>query len=242
MLYIFDQQKGTLSALRVMLDCVFSLSRQWTLRPHIGFELPAASLLSPAADHVPSFETLDPFRPRVSAIINGAVLSLILFCMSVFAIRYSWIHVLDLRIPRIAVNPGQQVGPQTRLQLDVIPTEPQDILNKTIAASVPRTLAEPARTRGVTIWLDPYVGKYISNQPPAKISIQIERDPIKGDRLSLSLAAAGHPSLALRPVSPARFVIDGAENSYVDFTADAQGRICCLSFVVNSNAITAQRQ
>jgi hypothetical protein len=242
MLYIFDQQKGTLSPLGVMLDCVFSLLRQWTLRPHIGIELPAAPLLSPAADHIPSFETLDPFRPRTSAIISGTVLSLILFCMSVFAIRYSWIHVLNLRIPKIAVNPSQQVGPQTRLQFDVIPTEPEGIQSKTIASSSPRTPAAPVRTRGVTIWLDPYVGKYISNYPPAKISIQIEGDPLRGDHLSLSLAAAGHPSLALSPVSPARFVIDGAENSYVDFTADAQGRICCLSFVVNGNAITAQRQ
>jgi hypothetical protein len=91
------------------------------------------------------------------------------------------------------------------------------------------------------ISLDLYVGEYVSNHPPAKISIQIEGDPIR-DHLSLSLAAGGHPSLALSPVSPARFVIDGAENSYVDFTADAQGRICCLSFVVNGNAITAQRQ
>ncbi|MGA7931794.1 MAG: hypothetical protein WCA20_38065 [Candidatus Sulfotelmatobacter sp.] len=237
MLYIFDQQKGTLSALGVMLDCVFSLVRQWTLRPHIGIELPAAPLLSPAADHIPSFETLDPFRPRASAIINGTVLSLILFCMSVFAIRYSWIHVLNLPIPRIAVNSSQQVGPQTRLQFDVIPTEPEGIQSKTIASSSPRTPAAPVRARGGTIWLDPYVGKYISNYPPAKISIQIE-----GDHLSLSLAAAGHPSLALSPVSPARFIIVGAENSYVDFTADAQGRICCLSLVVNGNTITARRQ
>jgi hypothetical protein len=237
MLYIFDQQKGTLSALGVMLDCVFSLVRQWTLRPHIGIELPAAPLLSPAADHIPSFETLDPFRPRASAIINGTVLSLILFCMSVFAIRYSWIHVLNLPIPRIAVNSSQQVGPQTRRQFDVIPTEPEGIQSKTIASSSPRAPAAPVRARGGTIWLDPYVGKYISNYPLAKISIQIE-----GDHLSLSLAAAGHPSLALSPVSPARFVIVGAENSYVDFTADAQGRICCLSLVANGNAITARRQ
>jgi hypothetical protein len=241
MLYIFDRQKGTLSALGGMLDCVFSLLRQWTLRPHIGIELPAAPLLSPA-DHIPSFETLAPFRPRTSAIINGVVLSLILFCMSVFAVRYSWIHILNLRIPRVAVNPSQQVGPQTRLQLDVIPTEPEGIQSKTIASSGFHTSAAPVRTRGVTIWLDPYVGKYISNYPPAKISIEIEGDPLRGNHLSLSLAAAGRPSLALSPVSPARFVIDGAENSYVDFTADGQGRICCLSLVVNGNAITAQRR
>jgi hypothetical protein len=85
--------------------------------------------------------------------------------------------------------------------------------------------------------LDPYVGEYISKYPPAKISIQIE-----GDHLTLSLAAGGRPSFALLPMSPARFVIDGVENSYVDFTADAQGRICRLSFVINGKAITAQRE
>jgi hypothetical protein len=246
MLYIFDQQKGTLSAVGVMLDCVFSLLRQWTLRPHIGIDLPATSLLSPVADHIPSFQTFDPFRPRASAIINGAVLSLVLFCMSVFAIRYSWIHVLNLQIPRVAANPSQQLGPQTRLQVDVIPTESEGIQSgvptKAIASNSPRTPPAPTQTRGVKIWLDPYVGKYISNYPPATISIQIERDPIRGDHLSFSRAAAGHSGLALSPVSAARFVIDGAENSYVDFTSDAQGRICSLSFVVNGNAITAQRQ
>jgi hypothetical protein len=241
MLYIFDQRKGTLSALGAMLDCVVSLLRQWTLRPHIGIELPAAPL-SPAADHIPSFKTLDPFRPRASAIIDGTVLSVILFCMSVFAIRYSWIHVLNLPIVRVAVNSGQPIAPQARLQFDVIPTEPEDIQSKTIASSTPRAPATSDRTRGVAIWLDSYVGKYISNDPPAKISIQIEGDPLRGDHLSVSLAAAGHPGLALSPVSPAKFVIVGAENSYVDFTADAQGRICCLSLVVNGNAITAQRQ
>jgi hypothetical protein len=212
MLYIFDQQKGTLPALSVMLDGVLSLLRQWTLRPHISIELPAAPLLSPAADHIPSFETLDPFRPRASAIIHGAVLSLILFCMTVFAIRYSGSHILNLHIREIGIDWDQQVRPQ----------------------------AHP----GPSTWLplDPYVGEYISNHPPAKISIQIEGDPLAGNRLSLSLSAAGHRSLALSPVSPARFVVVGAKNSYVDFTADARGRICCLSFVTSGNAIAARRQ
>lgn len=119
----------------------------------------------------------------------------------------------------------------------VIPTEPEAVQSGTIASS-----AVPVRNRGATIWLDPYVGKYISNYPPAKISIQIESDVLRGDHLSLSLAVAGHPNFALSPVSPARFVIVGAESGYVDFTADAQGTICRLSFVVNGHAITAQRQ
>jgi hypothetical protein len=247
MLCIFDQQRGTLAALDVTLDCVLSLLRQWTLRPHIDTELPAVPRPSPAADYIPSFETVDPFRPGASAIIHGALLSLILFYMTVFAIPYSWIYDSNLRMPGMAVDTTQprsrdSTKSSERLQVDVIPTESDDPQRKTIASSSPPTPAAPVRTRGVRIWLDPYVGKYISNYPAAKISIQIEGDPLSGDHLSLSLAAAGHASLALSPVSPAKFVIVGAEDSYVDFTADAQGRICCLSFVVNGNAITAQRQ
>lgn len=210
MLYIFDQQKGTLSALGVTLDCVLSLVKQWTLRPHIGVELPTAPPLGPAAEHVPSFGTLDPFRPRASAVIHGTVLSLILFCMTVFAIRYSWSHVLNLHIREIGIV--QQVRAQAR---------PSD---------------------SAWLQLDPYVGEYISNHPPARISIRIEGDPLAGSRLSLSLAGAGQPSFALAHVSAARFVIVGAGNSYVDFTADGEGRVCRLSFVVNGRAISAERQ
>jgi hypothetical protein len=259
MLYIFDQRKGRLAALSLMLDSVFSLLRQWTLRPDIGVELPAAPLLSPTADHIPSFETLDTFCPRASAIINGTVLSLILFWLTAFAIRYCWIHVLNLSTREIAVVASQQDPSQTRpshsagsstqprtwdskksserLQVDVIPTGPEDAQTKSIASSSPRTPAAPVRTRGVTLWLrlELYVGKYISTSPPAKISIRIEGD-------HLSLAAPGHPQLALSPVSPTRFVIVGAENDYVDFAPDDQGRICCLSLVESGNVINAQRQ
>ncbi len=214
MLYIFDQRKGTRAALGLMVDCVFSLLRQWTLRPHTGIELSVAPLPSPTADHIPSFETLDAFRPRASAIINGAVLSLILFCMTIVAIRYSWSHVLNLHIREIGVDWDQQVHAQ----------------------------APAPASHSAWLQLDPYVGEYISKQPPAKISIQVEGDPLTGDHLTLSLAAEGHPSLALLPMSPPRFVIDGVENSYVDFTADGQGKICRLSFVINGKAITAQRE
>lgn len=247
MLCIFDQQSGTLAAIGVMLDCVLSLLRQWTLRPHIGTELPAIPLLRPAAEPMPSFETLDPFRPGASAIIHGALLSLLLFYMTVFVIPYSWNYDSNVRIPGSAGDPPQALSRDSTkssesLQVDVIPTEAADPQSKTVASSSPRAPAVPVQTRGVRIVLDPYVGKYISNYPAATISIQVEDDPLSGSRLSLSLAASGHPRLALSPLSRAKFVIVGTNDSYVDFTADAQGRICCLSFVTNGNAITAQRQ
>ena len=250
MLYIFDQQKGTPAAVGVLLDCVLSLLRQWALRPQIGTELAASSLRSAAADHIPLFESLDPFQPRASAIIQGALLSLMLFYMTVFAVPYSWSHVLNLRFPDTAGDSTQSFNRGSRqsterVQVDVIPTESEGFQKNTIASPVARTPAVPIRTHAVTIWLDPYVGTYISDHPPASISIQIEGDLIggpRGDHLSLLLAAAGHSSFVLSPVSQTKFVIVGAEHSYVEFTADTQGRICCLSLVVNGNTITAQRQ
>lgn len=205
MLYIFDQQKRTLARLGVMLDCVVSLLRQWTLRPHTGLELSIAPVPNPTTDHVPSFGTLDAFRPRPSAIIHGAVLSLILFCMTATAIRYSWIHVLNLHIREIGTDWEQPFPAQARPD------------------------------HSAWLQLDPYVGDYVSNSPPAKISVRIEGD-------HLTLAFAGHPSLALSPVSPERFIIDGVSSNYADFTSDARDRICCITLVISGKVITAQRK
>jgi Peptidase family S41/N-terminal domain of Peptidase_S41 in eukaryotic IRBP len=97
MLSIFDHSAGKPAAVRLLMDGVVSLARQWTLRPEFWREVAAAQ---PAAcDSVPSFCTLDPFRPRTGAVIQGLLLSAVLFFLTCFAIRYSWIHVLHVRIP-----------------------------------------------------------------------------------------------------------------------------------------------
>jgi len=241
MQYIFDQQRGTLDRVGVTLDCVFSLLRQWTLRPHTSTELAAFPLPTPAADHIPSFESFDTVLPRTSAIIHGALLSLIVFYLTVIAIPYSWIHVLHLRYP-FASEPAQPDSRHSNVDVirpeDVIPTEADDHQSKAIASR--STPVAPVRPHAARILLDPYVGKYISKYPPKKISIQIEGD-YPSPHLSISLAAAGHSSRALSPLSPAKFIIVGAENSYVEFTPDAQGKIRTLSLVVNGKVITAQR-
>jgi hypothetical protein len=161
---------------------------------------------------IPSFGTLDPFRPRASAIINGAALSLILFCVTVVAIRYSWSHVLNLHIREIGVDWDRSVRPQVQ----------------------PRQSA--------WLQLDPYVGEYVSKSPRARISIRIEDDPLAGSRLLLSLAGAGQARFALSPVSAGKFVIVGTGNGYVEFTADGQGGIRGLDFVMNGKAVSAQRR
>lgn len=239
MLYIFDQKRGTLAVLGATLDCIFSLLRQWTLRPHVSVEPSSFPLERRASDHIPSFGTLEPSQPSASAIIHGTLLSLILFYGTVVAIRYSWIHVLNLHIPEISANPTQPLSWDSKnsskhLTVDVIPTEAENHQNDTLAASSSRTPVTPVPPRRVTIWLDLYVGKYVSNYPPTKIAIQIE-----GDHLSL---AAGRQRFILVPASRTRFMMAGVENSYVDFAADAEGGIRSLSWAVNGNVIIAQRQ
>jgi len=247
MLSIFDQEQRRLAALGLMLDCVFSLLKQWTLRPHVDKGLPAAASRTPTVDHIPSFQSFDSFQPHTSAIIHGALLTVILFYMTAFGIRYSWIHVLNIHIPEIGENPSETLSGNSKnssehAEVDVIPTDAEASQSKSIASNSSRSSAVPVGSLGATIWLDQYVGKYISNQPPAKIWIQIERDPFRGDYLSLSLAASGHPSVALSPESPTRFVVAGAENSYVDFATDIRGNIFGLSLVEGAEVINARRQ
>jgi len=285
MLYIFDQQRGVLAKLLVTWDCILSLLRQRTLRT--ATEMPAA-IANPASGF-PSFHSLDPFQPSASAIINGAMLTLILFYMTVTAVPYSWIHILHPRTVEIAGEPPQAHRHNTHRfpaisPLDILPTDP-DVhkLSLPLQPDVISTHSEATRSKDLNalvafrrkmllsdrsdsavtqsknsrsdavglapsllphremLLLDQYVGKYVSTNPPMTIWIQMESDPLQGDHLSFSSAPTGHPTLALKPVSPSNFIITGARNSYIEFATDVHGRICCLSFVVNSNALMARR-
>jgi hypothetical protein len=101
MLSIFDHTAGKRAALLLFADGVLSLARQWTLRPEFWTEVPPAQAQQSVTEGIPSFHTLDAFRPRASAVIHGLVLSTALFCVTCFAIKYSWIHVLHVRIPEV---------------------------------------------------------------------------------------------------------------------------------------------
>jgi hypothetical protein len=100
MLSIFDATAGGPAHCRLLLDGILSLTRQWGLRPEFWHEHPVPKQQS-APDGIPSFLSLDPFRPRTAAVIHALVLSTVVFCLTCFAIRYSWIHVLHVRIPEV---------------------------------------------------------------------------------------------------------------------------------------------
>ena len=260
LLYIFDQQRGTLAAFGLVLDSFLSVLRQWTFQLHLGIGLTTTSVVQQTSNGAPLFATIDSFRPRTSAIVHGMVLSIILFCTTVYAIRYSWIHVVNVRILESVFHPNQGVWPRTNtndlsssspkpippaseksqlisdhLQVDVIPVERASIVGIEGATSHQPHNSAVLTPLLIQLRLEAYVGKYLSEPPPLKISIGIE-----GDHLFLTVA--GRPRRALSPVSQTKFVIAGAENGWIDFTSDNRGRIDSLCLVDQGKIIVAHRQ
>src|SRR5579859_2487262 len=129
---IFDQADGNPAALKLLLDALLSLSRQWTLRPEFWHDASPSAAPTPVFDGVPSFSSISPFRPRSAALLNGLALSLAVFCMTCFAIRYSWIHVLHVRIPEVQFDRPSWIPPKSTtsgaspaLQKTPIPPPPE---------------------------------------------------------------------------------------------------------------------
>jgi hypothetical protein len=259
MLYIFDQQRGTRAAFGLVLDSFFSLLRQWTSRPHIWVGVSRISVVEPTSNGAPSFATLDNFRPRMSTIVYGMLFSILLFCTTVYAVRYSWIHVLELRTFETIFHPNQVISPSRdpnyfassaanpaprdseksrlipdQLQVDVMPVERESTSGADKTSQAPHKSAALTQIL-VQFRLEPYVGKYLSQSPPLKISIGME-----GDHLSLTVG--GHPRRALSPVSQTRFLIGGAEKSWIEFATDDRGRIDSLRLVEQGNTIVAHRR
>jgi Peptidase family S41 len=107
---IFDQVPETSARVRLLADAILSLLRQWSLRPEFWREF-ASGGEHAASDGIPSFFTLEPFRPRTAAVVHGLILTVAVFCLTCFAIRYSWIHVLHVRIPKVQFESSSSVLP-----------------------------------------------------------------------------------------------------------------------------------
>ena len=100
MLSIFDQQKGTLALAKVLADGVWSLLRQWALRPAFWDE----PIAQPAADGVPVFHMIGGFKPRLDALLDGGFASIVVFASVCMTMGYTWNH--PARAPVISVYRG----------------------------------------------------------------------------------------------------------------------------------------
>jgi hypothetical protein len=64
-----------------------------------------------SADGVPVFRTFESFTPRTSALINGGILTLVVFCAAALALRYSWTHPVIITFRGIQFTTSSDVGP-----------------------------------------------------------------------------------------------------------------------------------
>jgi hypothetical protein len=94
MLAIFDQQKGSLAAARLVADALLSLLRQWALRPEFWEE----PITQPALDRVPVFRAIEGFMPRAGALIDGALASVVVFTAVCLVMEYTWNHPAHMPI------------------------------------------------------------------------------------------------------------------------------------------------
>ena len=102
MLWIFDQAAGPRSVIRLFADGVLSLGRQWMLRD----DFRKAEAPVHAYDGVPMFYTSDDFFPGTGALIQGAILSVVVFAGICFALSHSGTRRI-LHLPDLTTrNPG----------------------------------------------------------------------------------------------------------------------------------------
>jgi len=93
MLSIFDHVEGRAAAAELVADAFISLVRQWTMRSEYWEEKTTVSVPA-GAGGLPVFYTLESFKPRKSALIEGVVLTWIVYSALFFGIRHSRIHTV----------------------------------------------------------------------------------------------------------------------------------------------------
>ena len=264
MLSIFDQAPTHLARLCFLGDGIVSCLRQWALRP----EILAAESHPALSDGLPSFSTLDAFRPRTSAVIDGIILSAALFAVTCFAIRYSWIRVLHVQIPGYqaesyfgvhpTASPTEFLGKHPssdlqspaeldnssliseHLQVDVLPVEEAPATAPSLTGEQSnQIISAPPRPTGTLVRMDLHLDLYAGTYECRSPRISI-RIAVDGDHLSMRID--DEPKRALSPLSPSEFTIAGEEDSAVEFLADKNGKIDRLRLSRDGQQVIAERQ
>lgn len=269
MLSIFDHSTESTGSFRLILDGIASLARQWTLRHEFWIEHPSHSPQA-ATDGIPSFSILDPFRPKAGALFHGLLLSSILFAVTCFAIKYSWIHLLHVRVPEVQWENPPEVLP-TPLHRDIPepvaePDEgPLSPPTKVASAGVSKTTAARIRTRrGLHAKAQPlsklqgqpeWITESLSDAAiPAALDLEqyvgiyVVRSPrrhtitiaVQGEQLLMKVD--DRPTQVFIPVSASRFVSNAAATSWIEFSSENDGPVRRLEFFDEGKMFTAIRR
>ena len=131
MLSIFDRAERR-EVGKLLADGLISLTRQWTLRSEFWRDK-EIEVAPSAAEGVPVFYTFRSFRPRTSALVDGGMLTVVLFCAICLALRYNWTHPVVMPFPRIQfeintdTEPPAGSRPVPRMAADLRPSDQQAV-------------------------------------------------------------------------------------------------------------------
>lgn len=130
---IFDDVGGGLAGAKLVADAFLSLVRQWTVRSEYWEE--KAVLSVPGARNSPVFYTFENYKPRKSALIEGAILTWTVCAVVFLAIKHSKVHYMyvpsvsfdsvaepDFKLPKSTANSSPTpVGMLPRTQSAIEP-------------------------------------------------------------------------------------------------------------------------
>ena len=268
MLLIFDVAESHGAEFRLLVDGIFSLGRQWLVSPRFRLKSALTASAGSPIPTVPSFATLDAFRPQTSAILDGLILSIALFCFTCFAIRYSWIHVLHVHIPEVeAVTylplPSPAVVPrvagsslETRRNPEAASAQKDEIAPHLQVQALPVEAGSAASAFEATAGASPVVSN-IEVQPlkgtrPVHLDlhsyegIYVCSSPrfkmtVTAEDGNLAVRIDDQPAQALSSLSATTFVIDGT-NDRIEFDEASDGVVHQLRLLQGNQRYTATRQ
>jgi hypothetical protein len=110
MLSIFDQVEDRRAAAKLVADGFISFWRQWVSRPE-HWEEQGSEPAQSSADGVPVFYTFQSFTPRTSALIDGGILTLLIFCAVCLALKYNWTHPVHIHFSGIRLETSSEDRP-----------------------------------------------------------------------------------------------------------------------------------
>jgi hypothetical protein len=272
MLSIFEASQGKSARLRLVMDGILSLIRQWFLRPGFWNDVSTVRPTQVAFDGLPSFSSLDPFRPRATAVIHGVILTTTLFILTCLAIRYSWIHVLHVYIPPIEFESSSQIHPSaspSELRGAPTPASANKALrpgSSQLDKSAEHMYVEPLpveaedQAHSEILALNPK-SKLISSKSgiPAPVlgTVEINLRSYAGKYTSkapqltilvgirgdqLTMKLGDEPERIISPVSETSFIVMGSNDTKVEFGSETDGIFRRVSFSDAARQIIAQRQ
>lgn len=186
MLAIFDDAVEKQIRVALLTDGFVSLVRQWTMRSEYWEQKVIAPAHS-ATDGVPLFYTFESFKPRTSALIDGGILTVIVFYAVCLILRYTWTHPVLIPFRGVQFQTGSTVNQSVSSSTSVLPVVVTSIKSG-------QKFISPEFGRGSKVAL-PAFG---SPAPPQSSTQAALSDRLAHERLRIAVP----PHLMMSPVIP----------------------------------------